>query len=130
MRATATARIVDAVLSEDVDTIMFGCSRTLRNWTAEGRGAKTPTHVSLYDTAELGQGETGLDREGTVLVAMMSGVTISPAGVPGCGVKVACEAAKGGFGRSLCKIRSQTSPQSRLETRSSSRTAHERVRLL
>ena len=97
--------IVDAVLSEDVDTIMFGCSRTLRNWTAEGKGPKTPTHVSMYDVAALGQGESGLDREGMVLVAMMSGGDYIPAGVPGCGVKVACEAAKAGFGRSLCKIK-------------------------
>ncbi|KAH8878975.1 hypothetical protein GQ53DRAFT_834523 [Thozetella sp. PMI_491] len=102
--------IVDAVLSEDVDTIMFGCSRTLRNWTAESKGAKTPTHVSMYDVAELGQSETGLDREGMVLVAMMSGGDYIPAGVPGCGVKVACEAAKAGFGRSLCKIKRSDKP--------------------
>lgn len=98
--------VVDAVLSEDVDTIMFGCSRTLRNWSAEGpRAAKTPTHVSVYDIAELKQGETGLDREGMVLVALMSGGDYIPEGVPGCGVKVACEAAKAGFGRRLCRIK-------------------------
>lgn len=98
--------VVDAVLSEDVDTIMFGCSRTLRNWSAEGkRAAKTPTHVSVYDVAELRQGETGLDREGMVLVALMSGGDYIPEGVPGCGVKVACEAAKAGFGRRLCRIK-------------------------
>lgn len=98
--------IVDAVLSEDVDTIMFGCTRTLRNWSAEGtRAAKTPTHVSVYDVAELRQGETGLDREGMVLVALMSGGDYIPEGVPGCGVKVACEAAKAGFGKRLCRIK-------------------------
>lgn len=98
--------VVDAVLSEDVDTIMFGCTRTLRNWSAEGsRTAKTPTHVSLYDVAELRQGETGLDREGMVLVALMSGGDYIPEGVPGCGVKVACEAAKAGFGKRLCRIK-------------------------
>ncbi|TDZ23007.1 Flap endonuclease 1-A [Colletotrichum orbiculare MAFF 240422] len=59
--------IVDAVLSEDVDTIMFGCTRTLRNWTAEGvRGPKTPTHVTLYDVNELVAAGTGLDRQGMV----------------------------------------------------------------
>lgn len=98
--------VVDAVLSEDVDTIMFGCTRTLRNWSAEGtKAAKTPTHVSVYDVAELRQGETGLDREGMVLVALMSGGDYIPEGVPGCGVKVACEAAKAGFGRRLCRIK-------------------------
>lgn len=98
--------IVDAVLSEDVDTIMFGCTRTLRNWSAEGRkGAQTPTHVSVYDAAEMRQGETGLGREGLVLVALMSGGDYITEGVPGCGVKVACEAAKAGFGTRLCRIK-------------------------
>ncbi|KAK7746803.1 hypothetical protein SLS53_001991 [Cytospora paraplurivora] len=98
--------VVDAVLSEDVDTIMFGCTLTLRNWSAEGsRATKTPTHVSAYDVAELQQGQTGLDREGMVLVALMSGGDYIPEGVPGCGVKVACEAAKAGFGRKLCRIK-------------------------
>ncbi|KAL1855739.1 hypothetical protein Daus18300_011022 [Diaporthe australafricana] len=98
--------VVDAVLSEDVDTIMFGCLLTLRNWSAEGtRAAKTPTHVSVYDVHELGQGETGLDREGMVLVALMSGGDYIPEGVPGCGVKVACQAAKAGFGKRLCRIK-------------------------
>lgn len=98
--------VVDAVLSEDVDTIMFGCTLTLRNWSSEGtRAAKTPTHVSVYDAHELRQGETGLDREGMVLVALMSGGDYIPEGVPGCGVKVACEAAKAGFGRRLCRIK-------------------------
>ncbi|KAK7416374.1 hypothetical protein QQZ08_012031 [Neonectria magnoliae] len=93
--------IVDAVLSEDVDTIMFGCTRTLRNWSGEGKGTNTPTHVSLYDITEL-----GLDREGMVLIALMSGGDYLPDGIPGCGVKVACEAAKAGFGKSLCRLKS------------------------
>ncbi|KAL1873093.1 hypothetical protein VTK73DRAFT_1145 [Phialemonium thermophilum] len=109
--------IVDAVLSEDVDTIMFGCTRTLRNWSAEGggsRASKTPTHVSVYDTAVMrqkggggGGGGAGLflDREGMVLVALMSGGDYLPEGIPGCGTKVACEAARAGFGRSLCQIK-------------------------
>lgn len=103
--------IVDAVLSEDVDTIMFGCTVTIRNWSSEAtRAACAPTHVSVYDVADLKQGETGLDREGLVLVALMSGGDYIPEGVPGCGIKLACEAAKAGFGRRLCRIkRSDTS---------------------
>ncbi|RFU75653.1 flap structure-specific endonuclease [Trichoderma arundinaceum] len=96
--------IVDAVLSEDVDTIMFGCTRTLRNWSAEGKGSK-PTHVSMYDVEDLNMAELGLDREGMVLVALMSGGDYIPEGVPGCGPKVACEAAKAGYGKSLCRLR-------------------------
>ncbi|KAI0862455.1 hypothetical protein F4860DRAFT_113798 [Xylaria cubensis] len=98
--------IVDAVLSEDVDTIMFGCTRTLRNWSAEGsKGSKTPTHISMYDTQELCQGASGLDREGMVLVALMSGGDYLPEGIPGAGVKLACEAARAGFGKSLCQLK-------------------------
>lgn len=98
--------IVDAVLSEDVDTIMFGCTRTLRNWSAEAiRSASAPTHVSVYDAVDLKQGETGLDREGMVLVALMSGGDYIPEGVPGCGIKLACEAAKAGFGHTLCSLK-------------------------
>jgi len=97
--------IVDAVLSEDVDTIMFGCGRTLRDWTSEGsRGSKTPTHVTLYDAAEVAT-TSGLDRQGMVLVALMAGGDYLPEGIPGCGVKVACEAARAGFGRDLCRIK-------------------------
>ncbi|KAK0626936.1 hypothetical protein B0T14DRAFT_534986 [Immersiella caudata] len=94
--------IVDAVLSEDVDTIMFGCGKMLRNWSAEGTKSKSPTHVTIYDAEK---GISGLNREGMVLVALMSGGDYLPEGVPGCGVKVACEAARAGFGEDLCQIK-------------------------
>lgn len=83
---------------------MFGCTKTLRNWSAEGKGS-TPTHVSLYDTDNLNIAESGLGREGMVLVALMSGGDYLPDGIPGCGVKVACEAAKAGFGKSICRLK-------------------------
>lgn len=95
--------IVDAVLSEDVDTLMFGCGVTLRNWSADGR-AKTPTHVNLYDAKVTLKGKSGLDREGMVLVALMSGGDYIVEGIPGVGIKVACEAARAGFGKSLCQL--------------------------
>ena len=97
--------VVDAVLSEDVDTIMFGCTRTLRNWTAEGRGSKTPSHVSVYGVDDEGFKAAGLEREGMVLVALMSGGDYLPEGIPRCGPKVASEAARAGFGKSLCKLK-------------------------
>ncbi|ROT43364.1 hypothetical protein SODALDRAFT_336741 [Sodiomyces alkalinus F11] len=98
--------IVDAVLSEDVDTIMFGCTRTLRNWSAEGpRGGKTPTHVTMYDVDQSTMLTSGLGREGMIIVALMSGGDYIPEGVPRCGVKLACEVAKAGFGKSLCRIK-------------------------
>ncbi|KAK4175723.1 hypothetical protein QBC36DRAFT_354105 [Triangularia setosa] len=96
--------VVDAVLSEDVDTIMFGCGKTLRSWTVEGKG-NLPTHVTLYDAEDIAKGDSGLDREGMVLVALMSGGDYLPEGIPGCGIKVACEAARAGFGKELCGIK-------------------------
>ena len=96
--------IVDAVLSEDVDTLMFGCTLGLRNWTAEAvRGNKGPTHVNVYHAATT-KTKTHLDSEGMILVALMSGGDYIPAGIPGCGIKTACEAAKAGFGHDLCKL--------------------------
>jgi holliday junction resolvase YEN1 len=98
--------IVHAVLSEDVDTIMFGCQRTLRNWSSEGtKSNKTPTHVSMYDAQLLRESNSGLDREGMVLVALMSGGDYLPEGIPGAGVKLACEAARAGFGEKLCRLK-------------------------
>lgn len=97
-------KIVDAVLSEDVDTMMFGCSMTMRTWTAEGaRGSKSPTHVNVYNAVSIKE-EKGLDREGMILIALMSGGDYIPAGIAGCGIKIACEAAKAGFGRDLCQL--------------------------
>ncbi|KAF3040488.1 hypothetical protein E8E12_006123 [Didymella heteroderae] len=95
--------IVDAVLSEDVDTLMFGSGITIRNWSPEKAG-KTPTHVNVYDAVETKNGPSALDREGMILVALMSGGDYVPEGIPGCGPKTACEAAKAGFGRDLCSI--------------------------
>jgi Holliday junction resolvase YEN1 len=95
--------IVDAVMSEDVDTLMFGCGVTLRNWSAEGK-AKIPTHVNIYKSMATKQGKSGLDREGMILVALMSGGDYIMEGIPGVGIKVACEAARAGYGKSLCQI--------------------------
>ncbi|KAI4126286.1 MAG: hypothetical protein LQ347_005034, partial [Umbilicaria vellea] len=97
--------IVDAVLSEDVDTLMFGCGLSMRNWSSEGtRGWKRPTHVDVYESCATKQGRAGLDPEGMILIALMSGGDYIPAGIPGCGIKIACEAARAGFGKDLCGL--------------------------
>ncbi|KAI9852950.1 MAG: hypothetical protein M1838_003744 [Thelocarpon superellum] len=94
--------LVDAVLSEDVDTLMFGCGMALRNWSSEGtRGSKSPTHVSVYDATKIRENNPGMDREGMVLIALMSGGDYIPAGIPGCGIRIAREAAAAGFGKGL-----------------------------
>ncbi|KAJ3524620.1 hypothetical protein NM208_g11988 [Fusarium decemcellulare] len=97
--------LVDAVLSEDVDTLMFGCTRMIRQWSPQSKRQTTPTHVSLFDTKEMKLAGQGLDREGMVLVALMSGGDYDPDGIPGCGIKVAVEAAKAGYGKTLCQLK-------------------------
>lgn len=96
--------IVDGVLSEDVDTLMFGSGLTLRSWTPEAKSSKVPTHVNVYDAEKTKEG-SGLDRPGMILIAMMSGGDYIPEGIPGCGPKLACEAARAGFGAELCGLR-------------------------
>ncbi|KAK4982343.1 hypothetical protein LTR50_007761 [Elasticomyces elasticus] len=96
--------VVDAVLSEDVDTLMFGSGLTIRNWSPELKSSKVPTHVNVYN-AKVTKDGSGLDREGMILIALMSGGDYIPEGVKGCGPKVACEAARAGFGSDLCRLR-------------------------
>ncbi|KAI7089272.1 hypothetical protein KC356_g2581 [Hortaea werneckii] len=105
--------LVDAVLSEDVDTLMFGCGVTLRSWNAEGaagsgaggaKGNGPPTHVSVYREEETRERSGGIDPSGMILVALMSGGDYLPEGIPGCGPKVACDAARAGYGTELCGL--------------------------
>ncbi|KAK0266490.1 hypothetical protein B0A54_04981 [Friedmanniomyces endolithicus] len=100
--------LADAVLSEDVDTLMFGSRVTYRDYKAEGpvgASKKTPTHVSVYREAETRERSRGIEREGMILVALMSGGDYLPEGIPGCGPKVACAAARAGFGKELCALK-------------------------
>ncbi|KAJ9640898.1 hypothetical protein H2199_005566 [Coniosporium tulheliwenetii] len=79
--------VVDAVLSEDVDTLMFGSGITLKSWSVEGKGKCR--RMSTWN------GARGSDEWGDYI----------PEGIPGCGPKLAIEAARAGFGKSLCDIR-------------------------
>ncbi|KAK0282403.1 hypothetical protein LTR35_006870 [Friedmanniomyces endolithicus] len=99
--------LADAVLSEDVDTLMFGSRVTYRDYKAEGpvgASKKTPTHVSVYREEQTRERSRGIEREGMILVALMSGGDYLPEGIPGCGPKVACAAARAGFGKDLCAL--------------------------
>jgi Holliday junction resolvase YEN1 len=96
--------IVDAVMSQDVDAIMFGSEMTLRNWTKEAtRGNKTATHVDVLRAGEV-KDASGLTPEGLILVAMLSGGDYDADGVAGFGVTLACEVAKAGFGEELLEL--------------------------
>lgn len=52
---------------------MFGCGVTIRTWSKEGtKGNEIPTRVNLYK-ANTTLETSSLDRDGMILVALMSG---------------------------------------------------------
>lgn len=96
--------VVDAVMSQDVDAIMFGSTVTLRDWSREAtKHNKSPTHVTILDQRRIKE-ISGLDPDGMVLVAMLSGGDYDETGVPGFGPGLACEAARAGFGEDLLDL--------------------------
>jgi Holliday junction resolvase YEN1 len=102
------AGVVDAVMSNDVDSLMFGSRVTIMNFSKESStGTKAATHVNLY-RAERGEdgreANVPLDRGGMILFALMSGGDYLPAGVPNCGPKLAAQIANAGFGADLVEI--------------------------
>lgn len=97
------AGIVDAVMSNDADAMMFGSTMTVMNFSKEsGSGTGSASHVTCYRMGgKADPSKAGIDRAGMVLFAMLSGGDYLPSGVPKCGSKVAAEIAKAGFGSDL-----------------------------
>ncbi|CAG7925723.1 unnamed protein product [Penicillium olsonii] len=97
------AGIVDAVMSNDVDALMFGSSMTIMNFSKEsGSGTSSATHVTCYAMGQEGHpSNIPLDRPGMILFAMLSGGDYLPSGVEKCGSKVSAEIAQAGFGEDL-----------------------------
>ncbi|KAJ5174591.1 uncharacterized protein N7482_000468 [Penicillium canariense] len=97
------AGIVDAVMSNDVDTLMFGSTFTIKNFSKEsGSGTTGATHVTCYHMGNPGYvSNVPFDRAGMILFAMLSGGDYLPSGVPKCGSKLAAEIAKAKFGEDL-----------------------------
>ncbi|KIW10578.1 hypothetical protein PV08_11542 [Exophiala spinifera] len=96
--------LVDAVMSQDVDAIMFGSTLTLRDWSKEAsKHNSSPTHVSVLDLPRI-KSLSGLDPKGMILVALMSGGDYDEAGVTGIGSTLACEIARAGFGSDLLEL--------------------------
>ncbi|WEW54995.1 hypothetical protein PRK78_000422 [Emydomyces testavorans] len=97
-----TLGIVDAVLSNDTDTIMFGSKVTLMNFSKETSKSTSAaaTHVNVYRRGGSGS-NVQFDVGGMVLFALLSGGDYVPAGVPKCGPKLAAEISRAGFGADL-----------------------------
>ncbi|GME25715.1 Flap structure-specific endonuclease [Neofusicoccum parvum] len=64
--------IVDAVWSEDSDSLMFGCTFLIRNYRDKDKNKKSDTHVRVHRARDILE-QKKLDREGLVLFAMLSG---------------------------------------------------------
>ncbi|PYH97359.1 hypothetical protein BO71DRAFT_447956 [Aspergillus ellipticus CBS 707.79] len=98
--------VVDAVMSNDVDALMFGSTLTVMNFSKEnGTSNAAATHVTCYSMGSSpGPSRVMLDRAGMILFAMLSGGDYLPSGVPKCGSKLAGEIAKAGFGADLLEI--------------------------
>jgi holliday junction resolvase GEN1/YEN1 len=75
--------VVDVVLTEDVDSVMFGATKVAREIADKNR-----THVMLYSNVD---DKVGLDRDGLVFIAMASGGDYLPEGIHNCGAKKAAE---------------------------------------
>ncbi|GLA22333.1 hypothetical protein AnigIFM63604_007676 [Aspergillus niger] len=100
------AGVVDAVMTNDVDALMFGSTFTVMGFSKEsGSSTGAATHVTCYRMNTAGDpSSVKLDRAGMILFAMLSGGDYLPSGVPKCGSKLAGEIAKAGFGADLLEI--------------------------
>ncbi|KAL0259398.1 hypothetical protein SLS55_005134 [Diplodia seriata] len=92
--------IVDAVWSEDSDSLMFGCTMLIRNFRDKDK--KSDTHVRVHRAHDLWE-KKQLNRDGLVLIAMLAGGDYDPVGVRGCGANMAYNIAKRGLGTVLCQ---------------------------
>lgn len=106
------AGIVDAVISNDVDALMFGSTFTMMNFSNEsGTGTSGATHVTCYHVGDQGYvSNVPLGRAGMILFAMLSGGDYIPSGVKGCGPGLSAEIAKAKFGEDLLEIIASHSP--------------------
>ncbi|PSN65968.1 PIN domain-like protein [Corynespora cassiicola Philippines] len=108
--------IVDAVWSQDSDTLMFGCSLLIRDdRVSKQKGStdrskentkKSGTSVRVIRRADIVR-QHGFDREGLVLFAMLCGGDYDTKGLEKCGPTLAIQAVKAGLGTSLCRCRTK-----------------------
>ncbi|KAK2746628.1 hypothetical protein FQN57_002972 [Myotisia sp. PD_48] len=111
--------IVDAVITNDVDALMFGSKNTMLNFSKEAKQSGAATHVDIYRTEDCGDGaesNVSMDTGAMVLFALLSGGDYSPAGVAFCGRKLAGEIARAGFGSDLLEVTRSSSAEDNCNT--------------
>ncbi|KAF4604507.1 hypothetical protein EYR40_003281 [Pleurotus pulmonarius] len=116
------AGVIDAVLSDDVDTFLFGATMVIRNSSntlsgnksnpilnSDGRDDKN--HSAVYRLSDIkSHPSIGIDRGGFILIGLMRGGDYHQAGVSRCGPIIAHGLARAGFGESLYQA-AQNLPQ-------------------
>ncbi|KDQ17005.1 hypothetical protein BOTBODRAFT_172612 [Botryobasidium botryosum FD-172 SS1] len=105
--------IIDAILSDDVDTFLFGARVVIRNpsntlsgnrgrpvMNADGRD--DGNHVVIYRASEIEEDEdVALTQGGFILIGLLAGGDYHQAGLAGCGKNTAHGLARCGFGDQL-----------------------------
>jgi Holliday junction resolvase YEN1 len=97
--------LVDAVWTNDSDAFMFGSEVLIRShYIKEGR-EKSKTHFSTYTLTDVKTKFPGLDREGFVLLATLSGGDYEQSGLKNVGPKKVVEILRSeiGLSRALCE---------------------------
>ncbi|THV08255.1 hypothetical protein K435DRAFT_707930 [Dendrothele bispora CBS 962.96] len=98
--------IIDGILSDDVDTFLFGARTVIRNHSSThpssgGSNSLEKCMVVVYNLPH--PDHAGFDPEDLIFIALCSGGDYDGTGIPSCGIKFAHGLALAGFGKSLHK---------------------------
>ncbi|KAK7470333.1 hypothetical protein VKT23_001762 [Stygiomarasmius scandens] len=98
--------IIDGILSDDVDTFLFGARTVIRNHSsthpsAAGSSSIEKNMVVIYNLPQ--PDNSGFDPEDLIFIALCSGGDYDSTGIPSCGIKFAHGLAQAGFGKTLHK---------------------------
>ncbi|EMR10657.1 hypothetical protein PNEG_01356 [Pneumocystis murina B123] len=96
--------IIDAVMSTDVDSFIFGAQKVISDWSVDDESkTSTLSHVSIFDI-ETVMKKSNISQAGMLLIALISSGDYDSTGIPNCGIKTAISAAKAGFGDTLLSL--------------------------
>ncbi|KAI3616652.1 hypothetical protein WG66_011458 [Moniliophthora roreri] len=96
--------VIDGILSDDVDTFLFGANTVIRNHSsthpsAAGSGSVEKSTVVVYNLPH--PAFPDLEPADLIFIALCSGGDYDTTGIPSCGVKIAYGLAQAGFSKSL-----------------------------
>ncbi|KAF8176553.1 PIN domain-like protein, partial [Pholiota molesta] len=92
--------LIDAVMTSDSDTLVFGASLIFR--TITNSKAEYPGQIKVYNTVRIADDNgISLTRGGFLLIALLCGGDYDPSGLQGCGPAIAYGLARCGFGDQL-----------------------------